>query len=185
MTHYNLNSLQCLWTSTPPTPCVSVIKVVMLSSVTDLLRYIDENQLTSEFGGTLDYCHSDWIVLRTVKDDGIDTLLNTRQYLVKQDSLFARYRPLRVLRLWLKTLLRCCRRSVRSWPRHIYRRSAVLSSSSCCHTPRNTGDLRYGLIVFCIRLNMVSTLTKFIPLAFAKENIKNIWCTKPSGVNYN
>uniref|UniRef100_A0AAZ3QZX7 MCF.2 cell line derived transforming sequence a n=1 Tax=Oncorhynchus tshawytscha TaxID=74940 RepID=A0AAZ3QZX7_ONCTS len=35
--------------------------VVMLSSVTDLLRYIDENQLTSEFGGTLDYCHSDWI----------------------------------------------------------------------------------------------------------------------------
>ncbi|XP_057204860.1 proto-oncogene DBL isoform X1 [Triplophysa rosa] len=39
--------------------------VVMLSSVTDLLRYIDENQLTSEFGGTLDYCHSNWIVLRT------------------------------------------------------------------------------------------------------------------------
>ncbi|XP_051506180.1 proto-oncogene DBL-like isoform X5 [Myxocyprinus asiaticus] len=39
--------------------------VVMLSSVTDLLRYIDEKQLTSEFGGTLDYCHSDWIVLRT------------------------------------------------------------------------------------------------------------------------
>uniref|UniRef100_A0A671QVP4 MCF.2 cell line derived transforming sequence a n=1 Tax=Sinocyclocheilus anshuiensis TaxID=1608454 RepID=A0A671QVP4_9TELE len=39
--------------------------VVMLSSVTDLLQYIDENQLTSEFGGTLDYCHSDWIVLRT------------------------------------------------------------------------------------------------------------------------
>lgn len=82
---------------------MSVIKVVMLSSVTDLLRYIDENQLTSEFGGTLDYCHSDWIVLRTVKNDGIDTLLNTQQYLVKQDSLFAHYRPLRVLRLWLKT----------------------------------------------------------------------------------
>lgn len=40
----------------------------MLSSVTDLLRYIDENQLTSEFGGTLDYCHSDWIVLRTVRN---------------------------------------------------------------------------------------------------------------------
>lgn len=53
---------------------MSVIKVVMLSSVTDLLRYIDENQLTSEFGGTLDYCHSDWIVLRTVKNDGIDAL---------------------------------------------------------------------------------------------------------------
>lgn len=38
----------------------------MLSSVTDLLRYVDENQLTTEFGGTLDYCHRDWIVLRTV-----------------------------------------------------------------------------------------------------------------------
>lgn len=42
----------------------------MLSSVTDLLRYIDENQLTSEFGGTLDYCHSDWILLRTVSKNG-------------------------------------------------------------------------------------------------------------------
>ncbi|KAM6970632.1 proto-oncogene DBL [Aplochiton taeniatus] len=50
--------------------------VVMLRSVTDLLRYIDENHLTSEFAGTLEYCHSDWIVLRnsiesfavTVKD---------------------------------------------------------------------------------------------------------------------
>lgn len=44
-----------------------VCQVVMLSSVTDLLRYIDENQLTSEFGGTLDYSHSDWIFLRTVQ----------------------------------------------------------------------------------------------------------------------
>lgn len=42
------------------------LQVVMLSSVTDLLRYIDENQLTSEFGGTLGYCHSDWMFLRTV-----------------------------------------------------------------------------------------------------------------------
>lgn len=49
-----------------PDLCALVVKVVMLSSVTDLLRYIDENQLTSEFGGTLDYCHSNWIVLRTV-----------------------------------------------------------------------------------------------------------------------
>ena len=46
--------------------CPLHLQVVMLSSVTDLLRYISENQLTSEFGGTLDYCHSDWIVLRTV-----------------------------------------------------------------------------------------------------------------------
>ncbi|KAI4883426.1 hypothetical protein NFI96_030946 [Prochilodus magdalenae] len=39
--------------------------VIMLSSVTDLLQYINENQLSSEFGGTLECCPSDWIVLRT------------------------------------------------------------------------------------------------------------------------
>lgn len=46
----------------------------MLSSVTDLLRYIDENQLTSEFGGTLDYCHSDWMFLRTVSQKQLGKL---------------------------------------------------------------------------------------------------------------
>lgn len=40
--------------------------MVMLSSLTDLLHFIDENQLSTEFGGTLDECHSDWIVLQTV-----------------------------------------------------------------------------------------------------------------------
>nr|XP_033802216.1 proto-oncogene DBL isoform X2 [Geotrypetes seraphini] len=41
------------------------LPVVMLSSVTDLLKYIDEKQLTTEFGGTLEYCHSDWVIFRT------------------------------------------------------------------------------------------------------------------------
>lgn len=54
------------WVKSSPVSECLVLQVVMLSSVTDLLHYIDENQLTSEFGGTLDYCHSDWIVLRTV-----------------------------------------------------------------------------------------------------------------------
>ncbi|KAL0175832.1 hypothetical protein M9458_028162, partial [Cirrhinus mrigala] len=49
--------------------------------------------------------------------------------------------PLRVLQLWLRTLLRCCRRLEQSWLRHTYQRSAVLLSSSCCPTLRNTGDL--------------------------------------------
>jgi len=40
--------------------------MIMLSSLSDLLRFIDENQLSSEFGGNLEQCHSDWIVLRTV-----------------------------------------------------------------------------------------------------------------------
>ncbi|XP_077165508.1 proto-oncogene DBL isoform X4 [Paroedura picta] len=37
----------------------------MLSSVSDLLTYIDEKQLTPEFGGTLEYCHSEWVIFRT------------------------------------------------------------------------------------------------------------------------
>uniref|UniRef100_A0A8C5GC67 MCF.2 cell line derived transforming sequence a n=1 Tax=Gouania willdenowi TaxID=441366 RepID=A0A8C5GC67_GOUWI len=55
--------------------------VVLLSSVTDLLRYIDENQLTSEFGGTLDYCHSDWIVLRTAIESFAVTVKDIAQML--------------------------------------------------------------------------------------------------------
>ncbi|XP_017344270.1 proto-oncogene DBL isoform X1 [Ictalurus punctatus] len=39
--------------------------VIMLSSVTDLLRYIDENQLSADFSGTLECCSTDWIVLKT------------------------------------------------------------------------------------------------------------------------
>uniref|UniRef100_A0A8C7KVY4 MCF.2 cell line derived transforming sequence n=1 Tax=Oncorhynchus kisutch TaxID=8019 RepID=A0A8C7KVY4_ONCKI len=55
--------------------------VVMLSSVTDLLRYIDENQLTSEFGGTLEYCHSDWVVLRTAIESFAVTVKEIAQLL--------------------------------------------------------------------------------------------------------
>ncbi|CAO2621876.1 Proto-oncogene DBL [Lemmus lemmus] len=52
------------------------LPVVMLSSVSDLLTYIDDKQLTPELGGTLQYCHSEWILFRnaiekfalTVKD---------------------------------------------------------------------------------------------------------------------
>ncbi|XP_020512707.2 proto-oncogene DBL isoform X1 [Labrus bergylta] len=39
--------------------------VVMLRSVGELLRYIDENHLTSDFTAKVEYCQSDWIVLRT------------------------------------------------------------------------------------------------------------------------
>ncbi|XP_060783764.1 proto-oncogene DBL isoform X2 [Neoarius graeffei] len=57
------------------------LPVVMLSSVTDLLRYIDENQLTSDFGGTLDYCHSDWIFLRTAIESFAVTVKDIAQML--------------------------------------------------------------------------------------------------------
>lgn len=38
----------------------------MLRSVGELLRYIDENHLASDFTAKVEYCQSDWIVLRTV-----------------------------------------------------------------------------------------------------------------------
>ncbi|XP_060230472.1 proto-oncogene DBL isoform X1 [Meriones unguiculatus] len=40
------------------------LPVVVLSSVSDLLTYIDDKQLTPELGGTLQYCHSEWIIFR-------------------------------------------------------------------------------------------------------------------------
>lgn len=46
------------------------LQVVMLRSVGDLLRYIDENHLTSDFAAKVEYCQSDWIVLRTVPSRG-------------------------------------------------------------------------------------------------------------------
>lgn len=42
------------------------LQVVMLRSVGELLRYIDENHLASDFAAKVEYCQSDWIVLRTV-----------------------------------------------------------------------------------------------------------------------
>lgn len=41
-------------------------QVVMLSSVTELHAYIDPGQLTTELGGTQEYCHDSWISHRTV-----------------------------------------------------------------------------------------------------------------------
>ncbi|XP_054626261.1 guanine nucleotide exchange factor DBS isoform X3 [Dunckerocampus dactyliophorus] len=41
------------------------MKVVMLSSVTELHAYIDPGQLTTELGGSLEYCHESWISHRT------------------------------------------------------------------------------------------------------------------------
>lgn len=38
----------------------------MLRSVGELLHYIDENHLASDFAAKVEYCQSDWIVLRTV-----------------------------------------------------------------------------------------------------------------------
>ncbi|XP_061548649.1 guanine nucleotide exchange factor DBS isoform X1 [Phycodurus eques] len=41
------------------------MKVVMLSSVTELHAYIDPGQLTTDLGGVQEYCHESWISHRT------------------------------------------------------------------------------------------------------------------------
>uniref|UniRef100_A0A672ZEU2 Mcf.2 cell line derived transforming sequence-like a n=1 Tax=Sphaeramia orbicularis TaxID=375764 RepID=A0A672ZEU2_9TELE len=41
------------------------MKIVMLSSVTELHAYIDPGQLTTDLGGTQEYCHESWISHRT------------------------------------------------------------------------------------------------------------------------
>lgn len=58
-----------------------LIQMIMLSSLSDLLRFIDENQLNTEFGGNLEQCHSDWIVLRTVS-----FLISRKEYCNKKCS---------------------------------------------------------------------------------------------------
>lgn len=49
------------------------MKVVMLSSVTELHAYIDPGQLTTELGGTQDYCHDSWISHRTVSSSRVQS----------------------------------------------------------------------------------------------------------------
>ncbi|CAM4729986.1 unnamed protein product [Leuciscus chuanchicus] len=55
--------------------------MIMLSSLSDLLRFIDENQLNTEFGGNLEQCHSDWIVLRTAIESFAVTVKEIAQLL--------------------------------------------------------------------------------------------------------
>ncbi|XP_031450132.1 proto-oncogene DBL isoform X1 [Phasianus colchicus] len=57
------------------------LPVVMLSSVSDLLTYIDEQQLTPEFGGTLEYCHSEWVIFRTAIENFALTVKEIAQML--------------------------------------------------------------------------------------------------------
>ncbi|XP_031800186.1 proto-oncogene DBL isoform X3 [Sarcophilus harrisii] len=57
------------------------LPVVMLSSVSDLLNYIDEKQLTPEFGGTLEYCHSEWVIFRTAIENFALTVKEIAQIL--------------------------------------------------------------------------------------------------------
>ncbi|KAB0407411.1 hypothetical protein E2I00_011326, partial [Balaenoptera physalus] len=55
--------------------------VVMLSSASDLLTYIDDEQLTPELGGTLQYCHSEWIIFRNAIENFALTVKDMAQML--------------------------------------------------------------------------------------------------------
>ncbi|XP_068107095.1 proto-oncogene DBL isoform X3 [Hyperolius riggenbachi] len=57
------------------------LPVVMLSSASDLLKYIDEKQLTPEFGGTLEYRHRDWVVCQTAIESFALTVKEVAQML--------------------------------------------------------------------------------------------------------
>ncbi|XP_061035487.1 proto-oncogene DBL isoform X2 [Eubalaena glacialis] len=57
------------------------LPVVMLSSVSDLLTYIDDEQLTPELGGTLQYCHSEWIIFRNAIENFALTVKDMAQML--------------------------------------------------------------------------------------------------------
>ncbi|TRY76135.1 hypothetical protein DNTS_027383 [Danionella cerebrum] len=57
------------------------LKIVMLNSLSDLHGYIDKGQLTCDLGGTLDYCHSQWIHHRTAIENFALTVKSTAQML--------------------------------------------------------------------------------------------------------
>ncbi|XP_034062480.1 proto-oncogene DBL isoform X1 [Gymnodraco acuticeps] len=55
--------------------------VVMLRSVGDLLRYIDEHHLTSDFTAKVEYCQSDWVLLRQAIETFAVTVKKIAQHL--------------------------------------------------------------------------------------------------------
>ncbi|KTG22373.1 hypothetical protein cypCar_00049504, partial [Cyprinus carpio] len=55
--------------------------IVMLNSLSDLHGYIEKGQLTCDLGGTLDYCHSQWIHHRTAIENFALTVKSTAQML--------------------------------------------------------------------------------------------------------
>ncbi|XP_056590277.1 guanine nucleotide exchange factor DBS isoform X4 [Triplophysa dalaica] len=57
------------------------VPIVMLNSLSDLYGYIDKGQLTCDLGGTLEYCHSQWIHHRTAIENFALTVKSTAQML--------------------------------------------------------------------------------------------------------
>ncbi|KAM9849048.1 guanine nucleotide exchange factor DBS [Aulostomus maculatus] len=59
------------------------VPIVMLNSLSDLHGYVDKAQLTRELGGSLEYCHSQWIHHRTAIENFAMTVKTTAQMLQK------------------------------------------------------------------------------------------------------
>ncbi|XP_069053915.1 guanine nucleotide exchange factor DBS isoform X2 [Lepisosteus oculatus] len=59
------------------------MKIVMLNSVSELHGYVDKAQLTAELGGSLEYCHNQWIHHRTAIENFAVTVKSTAQVLQK------------------------------------------------------------------------------------------------------
>lgn len=57
------------------------MKIMMLNSLADLQGYVDKGQLTRELGGSLEYCHSQWIHHRTAIENFAMTVKSTAQML--------------------------------------------------------------------------------------------------------
>ncbi|KAM8873805.1 guanine nucleotide exchange factor DBS isoform 15-T17 [Spinachia spinachia] len=62
------------------------MKIVMVNSLSDLHGYVDKGQLTRELGGSLEYCHSQWIHHRTAIENFAMTVKTTAQMLHKFGS---------------------------------------------------------------------------------------------------
>ncbi|KAM9831269.1 guanine nucleotide exchange factor DBS [Neosynchiropus ocellatus] len=57
------------------------MKIVMINSLSELHGYVDKSQLTHELGGSLEYCHSQWIHHRTAVENFAMTVKTTAQQL--------------------------------------------------------------------------------------------------------
>ncbi|XP_054829427.1 guanine nucleotide exchange factor DBS isoform X2 [Eublepharis macularius] len=57
------------------------MKIIMLSSLTELNSYIDKTQLTEDLGGTLEYCHNRWLSHRTAIENFALMVKHTAQIL--------------------------------------------------------------------------------------------------------
>ncbi|KAF3835674.1 hypothetical protein F7725_028232, partial [Dissostichus mawsoni] len=65
------------------------VPIVMLNSLSDLHSYVDKGQLTRELGGSLEYCHSQWIHHRTAVENFAMTVKTTAQMLQRFGSALA------------------------------------------------------------------------------------------------